>query len=463
MARILWALFLLSACVEASITAAWKIPVEHFAPDYKTDKQVRKLEKPPGDSDFLQPGDELWDLSKALFYWMEEPLPEGGNPFAEPKKIKLDQPWYGEWLVWNARAGMVVARGSWNDIFAAQKLIGFKDVPVTIRTRVELVTAGKETISTSLVSESGSEVSKEENGLQVDLGATDWGAPGLVDGLFHVSWPAGEKDSHWEVNTGITLKEGMRTKLARRGRGPNRCELFASATREYSNGVMVSAARLIEGRDGVSPWPVEPDGEPRKDRVEGGLLVWSVDCHFGLVRGLMGPIAQWPWMDAPEARREWVRGRVVDLRGFLPHSGTPDAMAVFDPGSMRVIIAGTPEDVDLGEMAIQSSLTTRIGRDLWIEANPEAGGWGLTCRSWEKASIAKESPAGNGPSFEIEPSIGDPGTMVELRYEFDVFSKGVPAGHLKSATSLELGKPQEIAGHSVGDKEEKVIITVSEN
>jgi hypothetical protein len=464
MAPSLWALLLLSACLEASVTAAWKIPVDHFAPDYKTNDKFRKLEQPPGDSDFLQPGDELWDLSKGLAYRIKVPLPENEDPFAEGKTIKLDQPWYGEWLVWNARSGMVVARGSWNDIHAAQKLIGFEDVPVSIRTRVELVTAGKDTVSVSLTGEDTQEVSAKKSGLEVDVRGTNLGPPGLVDGQFFISWPAGEKDSRWEVNAGVTLKEGIRTRLARRGRGPTRCELFASASREFSNGVMVSAARLIEGPDGVISWPVAPDGEPKKDRAGDGSLVWSCRPPFGALPVRDLPVAQWPWMEAPEARKEWVRGRVVDLRGFLPHSGTANLMAVFDPGSGRVVIAGTAEDVDLGEMVILSTLRDPVyGRDLWIEANPESGGWGLTCRSGEKARIAKASAAGNGPSFEIEPMIGDSGTIVDLRYEFDVFSKGAPAGNLKSSTTLELEKPQQIASHSVDGKEEKVVLTVSEN
>jgi hypothetical protein len=471
MARVLWALLFLSACLEASITAAWKIPVEHFARDYQTNDEIRKLEKPPGDSDFLQPGDELWDLSKALRYKVAAPLPEHGDPFAEPEKIKLDQSWYGEWLVWNARSGMVVARGSWNDIFAAQKLIGFEDAPVTIRTRVELVTAGKETLSVSLVAVSDEESSAEDSGLKVDLAAKDLGPPGLVDGEFSVSWPAAEKDSRWEVNTGVTLEEGKRTRLARRGRGPTRCEVFASASREFSNGVKVSEARSIEGRDGVTVWPVAPDGDPRKDRLGNGLLVWSFGFSSDVspIRNLGESSAKWPWMEAPAGHGEWLRGRVVDLRELLPRSGAelkgPDALAVFDPGSARITIAGTPEDVDVCEMAILHSVLSDpiYGRDLWIETNPEAGGWGLTCRSGENARIAKSSPAGNRPSFEIEPMIGESGRIVDLHYEFDVFSKGAPAGQVKSATSLELGKPQEIAGHSVGEGEEKVVLTVSEN
>jgi hypothetical protein len=50
----------------ASITAAWKVPIDRFAPDHEENPKVHKLEKPPGESGFFQAGDELWDVSKLL-------------------------------------------------------------------------------------------------------------------------------------------------------------------------------------------------------------------------------------------------------------------------------------------------------------------------------------------------------------------------------------------------------------
>lgn len=467
-------MLLLSACLEASVTAAWKIPVEHFAPDYKTNDKVRKLEKPPGESAFFRTGDELWDLSKALSWEKPSELPDNedpfAKPFAEPAGIKPDQPWQGEWLVWNARAGMAVARGSWNDIFAAQKLIGFEDAPVIVRTRVELVAVGKETLSVSLKADSGKEASAEKNGLQVDLRAKNLGFSGLVDGQFSVSWPGLEKGSRWEANTGVTLEEGKRTRLARRGRGQSRCELVATASREFSYGVPVPEARLIEGPETVTPWPVVPDGDLRKDRLGDRLLVHSYRSFSGeLSIPHRDAPAKLVWMDAPAAHAEWVRGRVVDLSGYLRGMGAkldePGALAVFDPGSARFTIVGTAEDQDVCEMAILhvGLIDPMYGEDLWVETNPEAGGWGLTCRSGEKARIAQSKGDQAGPSFEVEPTSSELTRLVDLHYDFNVFSKGAVAGHLKGSTLLEIGKPQEIAGHLAGEGEEKVVLTVSEN
>jgi hypothetical protein len=159
---------------------------------------------------------------------------------------------------------------------------------------------------------------------------------------------------------------------------------------------------------------------------------------------------------------------VIDLRGLLQERGielkAPNAMAAFDPASLRVTVAGTSEDQDMSESLLLNwgIVDPLYGWNLWTETNSESGGWGLACRSEEKAHIAKKIGESDGPSFEVEPTV-ESGQSVTLHYNFAVFSKGVPAGHLKSSTTLELGKPQEIAGHSADAREEKVVLTVSEN
>jgi len=204
------------------------------------------------------------------------------------------------------------------------------------------------------------------------------------------------------------------------------------------------------------------------ERPGDGLLVWSSDYWLDRLPGLKEPSDTWSRIEVPAVRREWVRGTVVDLRPLLLRKGAelkrPDTLVVFDLGSERVTVAGAPEDIDLVESFVTSGISDPInGPDIWVENNPEVGGWGLTCRSACDARIEKTSPAGNGPSFEVELQASLTTSLVDLRYDFDVFSKGAPAGHLKSSTTMERGKPQEIAGHSADGKEEKVILTVSEN
>ncbi|MCW1884199.1 hypothetical protein OKA04_05615 [Luteolibacter flavescens] len=469
MARILWALLFLSACVEASITAAWKIPVEHFAPDYKTNDRIRKLEKPPGDSDFLQPGDELWDLSKGLTYLVSPPFREGDDPFAEPQKTKLDQPWYGEWLVWNARSGMVVACGSWNDILAAQRLIRFDELPMMVETRIELVTAGKEPLSLATKVNSGERASAEDKILGADLDALC--APsGVVDLRFHVSWPGPDKESPWAVASAVTFKDGERKKLACHGQGEGRWELFATAKSEYSNGVPVKEARWIENEGTVQVWPVLSGGDPKEGRIGDDLVVRSYLLSPYLLDGIGvgSDFTKLPLIEAPATHADWVRGRVINLHGILAGDvlkfEEQGSLVVFDPGSGRLTVVAAAEDQDAMGSYLAGLWDRSVPMTLWIETNPEVGGWGLTCRSGEEALITLgKGDKDGGPSFKIEPLAGDRDEIAELSYDFDVFIKGVRTGHLKSSTTLELGKPQEIAGQLADGKRAKAILTVLEN
>lgn len=106
MFRLICAVLLLSAAaVHASMTAAWKVPVELYAS--LSEEGSRKLTAPPGASAFFHPGDELWDIAEQVMWHSPASLHDReGKP----------EPWPGEWLVWNARSGMIVARGSEIDL-----------------------------------------------------------------------------------------------------------------------------------------------------------------------------------------------------------------------------------------------------------------------------------------------------------------------------------------------------------
>lgn len=150
------ALFVLLAAAgigEASVTVAWKMPVESVAPAFA---DAPPLGEPPGDSAFFQPGDKLWDLSKRVNWQRPDEVhpDDQGDPFAVTEPGFIDVDWKGDWIVWNPRSGMIVVRGSWHDVLVAEQVLGCGDQPNLIRTRIELKGTGNPRIL-SLVSRGG--------------------------------------------------------------------------------------------------------------------------------------------------------------------------------------------------------------------------------------------------------------------------------------------------------------------
>ena len=141
--KVLMMLFLAAAGIgHASVTVAWKMPVERVAPSFA---ESPPLDKPPGDSAFFQPGDKLWDLSKEVIWRVPDDakVEEEADPFAvtEPGQVEVD--WKGDWIVWNSRSGMIVARGSWHDVLVAEEVLGCEKLPKVIRARIEVKDARK--------------------------------------------------------------------------------------------------------------------------------------------------------------------------------------------------------------------------------------------------------------------------------------------------------------------------------
>lgn len=147
MFRLICAVLLLSAAaVHASMTAAWKVPVELYAS--LSEEGSRKLTAPPGASAFFHPGDELWDIAEQVMWHSPASLHDReGKP----------EPWPGEWLVWNARSGMIVARGSEIDLLLLdQTLDVLEKIPLLLRTKFETVQGpAAETRILSCVSKNG--------------------------------------------------------------------------------------------------------------------------------------------------------------------------------------------------------------------------------------------------------------------------------------------------------------------
>lgn len=457
-------LFALSGVGRAEVTAAWKVPIGHFVPDHENNAKVRKLEKPPGESGFFQQGDELWDVSGALI-WDKPVFDEGGtDPFELPVKVEKI-PWKGEWIVWNARSGMFVARGTWEEIRHVEEVLEFQALPIVLRSRLSLV-EGREggddkpglERSISVVSRSGEKAAFGIDGMKSEIEATAHAKDGLSDVSISLVWPGAIDQSEWKVATTVAVEESKSIRIARHGTGAGAWELFLNTSRELCDGTPKAEARWMEWKGAIIPWIETSFGgrmSPRERVDQNRWVAWYSPGFHGIVDldGSDGNVAE---IDAPSDLAKWARGTFIDVSGWLKTKGidtsAPGFFAGYDPVAARTFLAAGTEAHDFySELALGES----IGAKVWIESNAASGSWGLACRSGEKAGIALKQRDQEDLVFEIEPTIGNGSFILDLRYRCDAWDGKGKRGRLQSAatmlsgTSLEVGRYKPSSGDEI--------------
>ncbi|WP_264487865.1 hypothetical protein [Luteolibacter arcticus] len=453
----------------SAVTAAWKVPVERIAPQFDA---APPLEKPPGDSAFFQPGDKLWDLSGSVSWriQVESHAGDQGDPFAVPEPGEEQMDWKGDWIVWNSRSGMIVARGSWCDVLLAQKAVGFEDFPDVIRIRVEVKGPG-EPRSLSLISRSGEKASLELGELRVEVEPVSSGSPDLIiDSPVRVSWPAAGNHGRWQVVTAISFLDGHRYRIACHGAGDQRWELMASAEREFSDGTARKEARWLETSGGVKPWAVFESREKRMhQQLDANRWLGIYPSGAGLSSHLLARSCLQRRADIkpPAELAEWVSAPLADVRFFMEEQGIvfreEGCFAGIDPLSQKVFIVTDKAGQEMAASSFRTFVDGELEPPIWIETNPESGGWGIASRSGEGAEI-KRSGDGNGNNllFHCETTQAADGVTFDHRYVLDVVSGDTKIGKLESNTTLTKGKPQVIGSGTAPDgKEVKVIVTAS--
>ena len=475
MTRLLMILLLaFSGVGRAEVTAAWKVAIGQFVPDHQNNAQVRKVEKPPGESAFFQRNDELWDVLKVL-NWNLQNLAEGAVQGGDSEADPADAEWEGEWLVWNARSGMLVARGSWIDVLRVEKVLGLAELPIVFRTKVELMKGqgeSSEPFQLDLVCQRNEPAELEVEGFKLAVEMIPLNFGNRIDTPVRVSWPAGTKDSRWQIHTALTFADGVRYRLGRQGEGDQAWEVFATVTGELTDGTPRSEARWVEKAGKEEAWPRFGKHQPIKRlklAPERRLGIYPVDEDI-LSGYLDQTILPAPSdVEAPLEISKWVQGPLVDVRDFLMNQGvkarTGGAFAGYDPLSHRIFFIADPTNQDLADFVLSDWKGDGIEPPLWIESNPESGGWGLACRTGETAAVSRTGGEGKDLLFEaVLTSAGGRGdaSAFDFGYEIELVSGSKPVGRLKSATHLEMAVPQQLGSFtSTGEGERKVVVTLS--
>ena len=349
----------LTALVHASVTAAWKVPLNTIIKNPEANPAFKKLEKPPGESAFFQPEDELWDLSGVL-EWTKRERVETEDPFEIEAYKTKPLVWAGDWIVWNERSKMVIASGNPVDLRDAEVVIGYQDLPVVIRTRCELVAGeGDEKMRfISLASQNGASVKASSDGMTAKI-ECESSPRGWSDLRCQLSWPAQGEEGTWNVSTAVTIENGKRTLLARQGQGAGGWQLFGTISMESFDGTPQSETRWIESSRGPKPWDSGPRLlRPVRKPLNNGLHLGVFPVPEDLVERLGHDERELAHVKPPVEVDTWAWMPLVDVKEMLAQDGVgmnaEGSFAGFDLRGVLVVIS-TAEEVDLVEQLLQST------------------------------------------------------------------------------------------------------------
>jgi hypothetical protein len=452
MARIICLAWLALALCAQAVTVGWRIPIKSISDNHAEDPKVRRLDSPPGKSAFFEAGDELWDVSTLVLGWL------GHSP--EVLEVSPAQRrWSGEWMVWNARSGMLVVRGPGADIAMIEMGLEQIHPPEVLRTKIDMGMGRGARSWVSLLSRSGEEASLELDQVNLKLTAVSSGSKGILDVNLSFAWPVEGKEAKWNVETALTVLDGRRSRFVAQGRDDTREELFITVTREFGQGVPASQFRWKEEKAGVIPWPESSD-EVLKIALESErqIGVYKVQEDF-LTRLGMEEGKELPKESAPALLGLSPVEDLVDIRPLLEQNGIklkgPESFAVFHARSKRVVLVSNELNQDLFDVIVNGG-SGCFFPDIWCEVSEESGGWGVVCRSGEKARLWQSAAGVADLGFEITPT-EYPGNLFEASYQFDILISGVSAGRVKAKGVFTRDLPQIVATTKASDELEKEI------
>ncbi|MCW1884200.1 hypothetical protein OKA04_05620 [Luteolibacter flavescens] len=437
-----WALLVFCACADASITVAWKVPVEHFAPDYQANDKVRKLEQQPGESGFFEPGDELWDVSNLLW---------GGGDLQDPfdekdKDAESKKPWGGDWAVWNSRSGMLVARGGYFEILEAQRTCGYDMLPRRWLTKFELKRGPATTVLPVHSQAFGDMIKTRIEDVDIELDPALRPESSYL--RYSISWKQPGGDLTWYVVGEFEGRNDQEYLIARHGSGDSGWEIRATVSQDTIGDARPTEARWIEiGGKAPQPWSEVEMGQPMFGRQrlaeDLSIAVYQAPPPFSKV----SPPAD---LQAPEHLREWIHGSFCDVRDEVLEELGIDPKA---PGFFVGIETRTGQLVFVGPEAAHQVIARELesmipGPPLTIlcETDERSGNWALRAGDGFKSMIALTRPGKDGEedvqTFQIAPEVEGEEASVKVSYHGSFKGRGHEPW--KGVITLKPGDWQEL-------------------
>lgn len=434
------------------VTLGWKVPLDLPVPDGAKNPLVKKREHPPGPSAFLQAGDELLDLSEFVARRNQE---QRQAFYMDSQNLPPSQ---CDWIVWNARSGIVVAQGTWDTLLEAEQALGFGDLsaPGDLKARVTFELAsldGSAKRSLTVVAVNDQSAEGEANGMKAEI-TPRRDSQGFSTLDVSLSWPEGE--SRWSATSYFSLSEGSPQRFAQVG-GTHPCRITASIEWLLADGTPLREARLMEKDGAIVPrhLGMADDWLVRQTLDDGRILVISPqDIPMASYPGsLLSPA--YPQMAVPPSLSGLIGPGLIDVARLLGEQrGIPEAerdfLAAIDPRTFHCFLVASEATLASIEKPVTDSFR-HSPEQLWIATNPRAGGWGIIVSSGEKAFISRSTAGKEDRRFDIEPTVAGDQSLIDLRCAMNLGASGDDPGWLDTLVNLLPGHPLRIA--SIGEED----------
>lgn len=441
---------LLGITASAAMTAGWKVPVGYLYPDFSQSPLARKLDRPPGESPYFEPGDPLWEISRCL-YWQRD------SATAEPAS-----PWTGEWIVWNARSGLVVARGARNEIAAVDRVLDLASANLIASTRVEVIRHGaaRPLDSLTLTSRSSEPATFQSAALELETTSTIENAA-LATTCLKVKWHDPDAGLEWRLETFAPLPDRQRTLVAKHGD----LEFWATVEFQLFGGTPRLTCRTRESAGQIlnDPFPASSTQPELEDLGNGLAAAWCrADLSSDTDPFAPSSPAETPTrLEIPASLKTLAHGNFFTLSGdartrvdriIADEKGTLDLTGFFaaeDELSGLILFSGKKATVDRLAAGFTGPPPEPSPLEVRIEAGAGPDAWVLLGRPGETSRLSGSRGGSIEHLFEIKPGL--PHGPGELQLDCTLDTAG---SHLSASLSLQPGQPAELGKMKSGDGRE---------
>ena len=432
-------------------TMGWRVPLEHFTselyPEYAApDHRVPQLEKRPAKSAFFKKGDRLLDLSQIIEPQIRLSSDIAGfDPYegSQGSDTELKPQHRCEWIVWNPRSGMLVARGNTVQLLLLRSFLQINQLPARVETSLVLKTSSGDQKKVGISGRSGERMHATSPMLDFEVAPSLSPDKDIADIQFVVSYrcPNGEL---FEVNSATTMGPRKLTPIAAWKEHGDGWSMSLSWTAYTTYGVEWDDIEWIEHEGKVmtlQTYDESPNSEPLDLIKVGELVVRTFRVPPDFPQRLAGtyddeadPFAV---EDLPLPLRPGGRSPLLDMRKLLEAYGVkfehPDSLAFYRPASSTLVIVSDAEGIDLIEQIAGYGGCGHASNTL-VHANWQLGSATLTTRSGEKASISSTLMDERSTLLEIAPCVGANQRLIDLQYFLEPSSKVIS---LSSAVTLQ--------------------------
>lgn len=463
-------LWVIVATAARGAEVGWKTPFSGYSTAPLETSGAVRIDAPPETSPFFAAGDELWDLKKVG--------PEGPRPTLE-------------WLVWDATARCLVAKGEWAEIYRMHHLMGTPSYPTVCRVTVD---AFETPADGSWPADDAVPVASVGSLSRSGLKSTAQWSGGGNSLEMEAETSFAESSSHAELrfscvaefcgqprlilNTAVSLDSGKPLWLARDYDGKRGIDLRAKAVLELLDGSPATERMMArEGEKLVSMNPPPRDFGPLKTASDWiSVFPLSTNEYFGsqseiapdpFAEPLPGPLKVWDIgksVKPPESLAPWVRHDILDARKFIsnayPDFSTTDSFAGYDPISELIYLSTANEEM-AENFAMLFEPSCVLPQPAILSVTLEgAGQHKLLAKSTQKASLLRLTGKDTEVrSLEIEPILGVDGQLMEVRLFFQEGSGCSPAISVNSSATLIRGQPTEVYSGGGNGAETKLRMT----